>query len=415
RVRGGEALQCVAPEGDKDRGKVLGSKSIQLSGRAGSDAFQVHASPQTCLRITGIDGTSLVVTPSHPVFAVHGHIGATIEDAAYVPAGELTKEHSLVCSALWSVTDSPVCDGDSEYQLLSWDLQHDRSHILAFARLLGSFMSSGVAGVNSSQLRFSHGTDADQAVADVALIAGVHAQVRIGRGQVNLSAPGMHFVLDLPETVDWMFASVGCARDSSLVCSRSVPPAIRQAPVSVQREYLAAWWGGCIAASESTSTALGNDPASYIAADSKSSDLLYDSVQWMQRTLLESFGVETVFVDDSKVPAIEGCYAAGLRLLPASFMPFVEKVGVRYCHRLQTGFDLLRRWHGYVSQPSDGATRLGFEEFSQLVRLPSKSTVHIDNWQAARETAVLIPIARVDEEAEKHLVYDISVPDHENF
>ncbi|KAJ2330381.1 hypothetical protein GGH91_006681, partial [Coemansia sp. RSA 2671] len=276
-------------------------------------------------------------------------------------------------------------------------------------------MSSGVAGVNSSQLRFSHGTDADQAVADVALIAGVHAQVRIGRGPVNLSAPGMHFVLDLPETVDWMFASVGCARDSSLVCSRSVPPAIRQAPVSVQREYLAAWWGGCIASSESASAALGNEPASYIAADSKSSDLLYDSVQWMQRTLLESFGVETVFVDDSKVPAIAGCYAAGLRLLPASFMPFVEKVGVRYCHRLQTGFDLLRRWHGYVSQPSDGATRLGFEEFSQLVRLPSKSTVHIDNWQAARETAVLIPIARVDEEAEKHLVYDISVPDHENF
>ncbi|KAJ2491268.1 Pre-mRNA-processing-splicing factor 8 [Coemansia sp. RSA 2050] len=417
-VRGGETLQCVAPNNEEDRAKELGSKSIQLSGRAGSDAFQVHASPQACLRITGIDGTTLVVTPSHPVLVVHGHIGATIEDAAYIPAGELTKEHSLVCSSLWSVTDTPACDADSECQILSWDMQHDRSRILAFARLLGSFLSSGVAGMSSSQLRYSHATDADQAVADVALISGVQVQAHIGRGPVNLSALGTHFVLDLPDAVDQMFADVGCSRDSPLVCSRSVPPVIRQAPISVQREYLAAWWGGCIAASEATSFALGNEPASYIAADSKSSDLLCDSIQWMQRTLLESFGIETTFVDHSKVPAIEGRYAAGLRLLPASFTAFVEKVGVRYCHRLQTSFDLLRRWHGYVSQSSGGdgvETKLGFEEFSQLVRLPSKSTAHIASWQAARETAVLIPIARVDEEAERHLVYDISVPDHENF
>ncbi|KAJ2864702.1 Pre-mRNA-processing-splicing factor 8 [Coemansia aciculifera] len=414
-VRGGQVLQCVAPD---DEYEESGSKSIQLSGRAGSDAFQVHASPQTCLRITGLDGTTLVVTPSHPVLAVHGHIGATIEDAAYVPAGELTKDHSIVCSALWSVTDSPSSDADSQYQLLSWSMQNDRPHILAFARLLGAFLASGVAGVGSSQLWFNCGPDADQAVADIALISGVQVMMRIGCGRINMSAPGVHFVLDLPEAVNQMLASTGCAHDSQSVCARSVPLVIRQAPASVQREYLAAWWGGSCAVSESASAALGNAPALYIAADPKSNDALCDSVQWMQRTLLESFGVETAFVDNSDVPAVEGHYAAGLRLLPDSFMPFVEKIGVRFCRRLQTSFDLMRRWHGHVSQTNNGdsaATKLAFEEFAQLVRLPSKSTAHIDNWQDALETAVLIPIVRVDEEAEGRLVYDISVPGHENF
>ncbi|KAJ2101466.1 hypothetical protein GGI09_001740, partial [Coemansia sp. S100] len=414
-VRGGQALQCVAPSEDGDKS---GSKSIQLSGRAGSDAFQVHASPQICLCITGLDGTTLVVTPSHPVLAVHGHIGATIEDAEYVPAGELTRDHSIVCSALWSVTDSPSSDADSQYQLLSWNMQSDRQLILAFARLLGAFLSSGVAGVSSSQLWFSHGSDADQAATDIALISGVKVLMRIGCGRINMSAPGVHFVLDVPDVIKQMFASIGCANDSQFVSARSVPPVIRQAPVSVQREYLAAWWGGSCAVSESAEAALGNVPTSYVAADPKSNDVLCDSVQWMQRALLESFGVETAFVANSKVPAIEGFYAAGLRLLPDSFMLFVEKVGVRYCRRLQTSFDLLRRWHGHVSQPSTGdssATKLAFEAFSKLVRLPSKSTAHIDNWQDALETAVLIPIVRVDEEAEGRLVYDISVPGHENF
>ncbi|KAJ2818140.1 pre-mRNA-splicing factor 8, partial [Coemansia sp. 'formosensis'] len=377
-VRGGEALQCVAPN-DSEYDEP-GSKSIQLSGRAGSDAFQVHASPQTCLRITGLDGTTLVVTPSHPVLAVHGHIGATIEDATYVPAGELTKNHSIVCSALWSVTDSPADEADVQYHLLSWNLQHDRQHILAFARLLGAFISSGVAGEDSSQLWFRHDADADQAVADIALISGVQVEMRIGCGRINMSAPGMHFVLSLPDVVNQMLASIECSHDSQFVRARSAPPVIRQAPASVQREYLAAWWGGSCTVSESASAALGNEPVLYVASDSKSDDTLRDSTLWMQRTLLGRFGVETSLVDNSTVAAVEGHYATGLRLLPGSFMPFVDKVGVRYCRRLQTSFDLLRRWHGYVNQPSHGdsvSAKLGFEEFSQLVRLPSKSTAHI--------------------------------------
>ncbi|KAJ2745703.1 hypothetical protein GGI20_001978, partial [Coemansia sp. BCRC 34301] len=407
-VRGGETLQCVAPDDNKGQG----CQSIQPSGRAGSDAFQVHSSPQTCLRITGLDGTTLVVTPAHPVLAVHGHLGATIEDAVYVPADKLTSEYSIVCSALWSVTDLPASDRGSEFCLLTWDMQRGRQHILAFARLLGSFMSSGVA----SQLWFSQGVDADQAVADVAFVSGVTVEMRIGCGRINMSAPGMYLVVDLPDRILQMFASIECTRDSQLVRARSVPPVIREAPASVQREYLAAWWGGCCAVSATAPAEVGNTCASYIAnAEAKSSDILRDSMQWVQRALRESFGVETVLVDNSDLPAVVGYCATGLRLLPNSFMAFVDNVGVRYCRFLQTSFDLLRRWHGYMNQPSESASTLQFDEFVQLVKLPSRSTAHTDNRREPSATAVLIPIVRVEKEAEGRLVYDISVPGHENF
>ncbi|KAJ1649184.1 hypothetical protein GGF38_006198, partial [Coemansia sp. RSA 25] len=218
-----------------------------------------------------------------------------------------------------------------------------------------------------------------------------------------MSAPGAHFVLDLPDAVLQMFASVECSHDSQLVRARSVPTIIRQAPASVQREYLAAWWGGCCTVSATAPGSLGNTPTSYIAtADTKSSGALCDSIQWMQGALRESFGVKAAIAGDSDLLAAEGHYAAGLRLLPGSFMAFVDKVGVRYCRSLQTRFDLLRRWHGYINLSSSATKQLRFEEFVQLVQLPS-------------DTAVLIPVVRVDEEAERRLVYDISVPGHENF
>ncbi|KAJ2909945.1 pre-mRNA-splicing factor 8, partial [Coemansia aciculifera] len=405
-VHGGEMLQCVAS--DESNVKEA-SQSIQPIGRASSDAFQVHASPQKCLRITGLDGTTLVVTPTHPVLVVHGHLGATIEDAAYVPAGELTTEHSIVCSALWSITDLPACDGDSQYRLLSWDMQYDRQHILAFARLLGAFMSGGVAKSATSQLQFVQAADAEQAAADVALVAGVKVQVSRGRGQTNTSASAARFVLDLPDIVHQMFASVECSHDSLFVSSRSVPPAIRRAPVSVQREYVAAWWSGCCLGSTATQPTLGNTPTlSVDSADPKASSALYNSMLWVQRTLRDCFDIETKFVGNDDLPAVEGRYVIGLRLLPSSFMAFVEKIGVRYCRFLQTSFDLLRRWSGHIGMPNKAFKKLGFEEFCQLVRLPSRSA-------GVSDTAVLVPVVRIEAEDEARLVYDISVPGHENF
>ncbi|KAJ1939365.1 pre-mRNA-splicing factor 8, partial [Kickxella alabastrina] len=437
-IRGGDALQCVAPVAEHSATKAVG-----YAGRAGGDAFQVHAAPQDCLRITCIDGTTLVVTPTHPVLAIRGHLRATMEDAKYVSAGELTAEHSVVCSALLSITDHPDADAHSQYELAGWSMQQGRPQILALARLLGALAAGGsgmaeqfaVGQQCALFLQLRDGLDVSQAQADIRLLTGGRqlGTMHRGRGLANRAAFGLQQLLrlELPRSVCEMAEAAGYRHH------RDVPTAIRQAPVSVQREFVAAWWG-CgstwAAAATSTSSKPSADslwPLSAAAAadndgQAKSTDkdatvMVRGLVQWMQDSLRQNFGVETQSIEkNALVVSAQTHFAAGMRLSGLrSFGAFVERVGVRYCCREQVALDAMRRWQGYIAQAdqSTGASTAsaklcGLDEFIQLTRLPLASS---DQLHSGFESAVLVPIASVTADVRRRMVYDISVPAHENF
>ncbi|KAJ2777092.1 pre-mRNA-splicing factor 8 [Coemansia javaensis] len=363
-VRPGAALQCVSVS--------AGARDIGLAGRAARGAFQIHAQPQQCLRIECVDGTALVLTPTHPVLAVRGR--GSMADAEYVPAAELTAAHAVVCSALGAVADAPADDAaPAGYALHGWALSESRAQVLALARVLGALAArcEGRPGC----VRAEHALDAQQIQADLAALGAPPARPARPAG--------------LGIRRDCVLALPACV--ARLAPGPGVPDLIRAAPASVQREFIAAWLGG----------ASGGEAGPQLllllllppAADNEKGCPV---AGWARAVLADRFGVNAAH-------GPEGALAA-----------LAERVGVRYSCRLQTGLDLARRWAGYRARAGPDAACRSLGAFARMVRLPhrrgSAATVAM-----SPECAVLVPVARVVREAEPRVVYDITVPEHENF
>ncbi|KAJ1766431.1 pre-mRNA-splicing factor 8, partial [Coemansia sp. RSA 1752] len=375
QVRGGHALQSVIESG------ALG-RAVGISGVAASDAFQVHAEPQECLRIQCVDGTVLVLTPTHPVLAVHIKLGVSMNDVEYIAAGELTAEHAVVCSALSSVVDSPSADAGVQYELAGWMMSQHRDQVLALARILGALVANGATCEDLTRLCLASDLDVQQAQADVSLVAGSYGQLICGRGLANTTAPGYLHNLVLPDSLHELVSTIG-----------DIQQTIHDAPMSVQREFIAAWWGGrCVLA--------GKDVPDFVARVGKDCRKPGVSAEWIQHTLDTVFGISAEYVADS---------SDELRLTPDSLVTFTEKVGVRYNSSIQISLDLVRRWSRYCTQTS---TKTGFAEFVQMIRLPQSGQTTA---RTALQTSVLVPIASITDDPTKHMVYDITVPQHENF
>ncbi|GAM23554.1 hypothetical protein SAMD00019534_067290 [Acytostelium subglobosum LB1] len=258
-----------------------------------SAAFQVHAEPQAVVRIHGWDGSTLTCTPTHPVLA----ISKEDKEPQWIPAGDVTSEHSIICSAIGTVLDDPIADSASTYTLAGWGLATHRSHVLAFARILGAALSEGSS--------LAHHMDVQQAQADVQLLTG---QTGSARYSENTSI----WNLDLPATLKNALAGA-CKTASAQV----VPDVIRAAPSSVQREFLAAWWGSVGASPRLVGDGYPVVPLSLhslrvasIDNDKMEKAQHLESFKWMAGCLRDHFGVQSTVVES---------YAASVENRPGVF------------------------------------------------------------------------------------------------
>ncbi|KAJ2888662.1 Pre-mRNA-processing-splicing factor 8, partial [Coemansia asiatica] len=415
----GDVLQAIAPNSISSSSNSLATRAVGYKGRAGSNAFQVHEDPQQCIVIRCIDGTELRVTPTHPVLAVHGHIGATMQHADYVPAGDLTADHSVVCSALVSVADFPESDRQSLFQISCWKMREHRPQVLALARILGALVASGLSNDNQSlSLQLCSGLDLEQAQADIMMLANGcagHVVRERGLSYSSNSRNQQLCTVQLPEALCQVIYDVGLNQQNI----RAVPESIEDAPVSVQREFVAAWWGcatAWAAASASASVSysgisdIGLWPLTYLAEKQGPCLQVRKTLQWIQQILSDKFAVETRGIEHKRFVVSKDsatAFVSGMRLKSRSFAAFVERVGVRFCSSVQISLDTMRRWKGYLAS---SGTWCSLEDFIHVISLPSapESSALVD-------TAVLLPIASITNEARRQRVYDISVPKLENF
>ncbi|KAJ1723371.1 pre-mRNA-splicing factor 8 [Coemansia erecta] len=384
RVCGGDRLQCAGAAG-----------TVGIAGRAGGNAFQVHAEPQECLRITLVDGSALVLTPTHPVLAVRGPEAAGLEQAEYVAARELRPGSLVVCSALACVADDAAADAQSEYALGGWRLATQRAHVLALARLLGALAACGPEEGQQQQgqqgpalrlrLRLESDVDVQQAQADVALLAGGQDEGRVAEARDGRW-------LELPAALRPMVAAAGL----DAACMRGVPAAVAQAPSSVRREFIAAWWGcssGPDADTDTDTDAAEDGALCAAAADAAAAAWVCDGVA----ALVGSPTAGCCTLDEG---------AARVRLPAELVARFVERVGVRYCSRALAAADVTRRWLGYRRHGhghGHGSPACPRRQFAAAVAV------------AGSATTLALAIARVDACAARRRVFDVSVPGPENF
>ncbi|KAJ2724945.1 Pre-mRNA-processing-splicing factor 8 [Coemansia sp. Benny D115] len=436
KVRCEDALQCVAHSKAHPQ-----ARTISYAGRAGSDAFQVHPRPQHCLRIGCIDGTQLVVTPSHPVLAVRGHLGATMADAEYIPASELTREHSVVCSALTAVADSPTSDLGSTFSLGPFAMLHQRAQVLALARILGALVGSGQT-MRPSCLYLCLDTDLDvqQAQIDIALLSGGQhgSVVRSKAHPVSYSAQvgfGQPTSIELPASLSSIVAGIWSnsagGSDTTVLETLGL---VKSAPASVQREFIASWWGCASSSSKRTQGATVSENAADVwtycrgwqSGESGAVPAQCKLVRWVGTTLECVFGVKCDYVEQPwhSEPGCGGsgsadeipCTAAGLRIAASGFESFAQRVGLRYCSRTQTLYESLRRWNNYMLLASSDASfkkTCSFEDFRELISLPA--TADLNASAAVATSSFLVPVYDIVAESQPRMVYDVSVPGFENF
>ncbi|KAJ2841776.1 pre-mRNA-splicing factor 8, partial [Coemansia erecta] len=213
--------------------------------------------------------------------------------------------------------------------------------------------------------------------------------------------------------------NLGCISCGRYDLSSEALGSLDMAPSSVQREFIAAWWGigfvreSCTRFNSETPIDTSGGSASSLA--NHSSDLsmasLRRSTKWIESILAQRFGIHTepfekkIVASGNKV-----LLAVGLRFSNGSLLSFSRQIGVRYSLSVSRRFDVLRRWHGYLKQNDSNPHSLSFkcaciDDFYRQIRLGSNHP----------ETAVLVPILSVTAEPTKRIVYDISVPGHENF
>ncbi|KAJ2595642.1 pre-mRNA-splicing factor 8, partial [Coemansia sp. RSA 1804] len=420
RICQADVLQCVALL------PGTGTKAVGISGRASTAAFQVHRLPQDCVRITCIDGTTLVATPSHPVLAILRQPGAAIGvgDAKFIAAGDLTPAHSVVCSMLHSIVDDPLADKGSSYRICGLTLAAHRRKVFALVRLLGALVSGGIVRGSCLRLYFFHGLDVQQAQDDIELLTGGHGrQVLLGKER--------GFELVLPDELYKAVMHLGSTDCGRYSLSRQGLGSVSKAPYSVQREFIAAWWGAGFVqeacANVATLDCLANASGSRTSglANSGSQDAidnLRESIELVKYILEQGFGIESeIFEKHIKVPGRNTALSVGLSLSnDHSLLVFSKKVGVRYAFSISRRFDILHRWHGHKKMAKSGLLSQAcvsecIDDFYCQIRLKSTS-YNLGSLDCNhQETAVLVPIVSVAAEPTKQLVYDISVPERENF
>jgi hypothetical protein len=135
-------------------------------------AVQAEVMPQgvrDCVSLVLQDGRTLVCTPDHEILATDGR---------WVRADQLTPGRDRVVVGLEAPRDE-VGDDECGYILTAGELTftpdtpHDRTRLLAFARLLGHLLGDGsISAAGQGRIRVGQAVDREVVLNDVELLTG---------------------------------------------------------------------------------------------------------------------------------------------------------------------------------------------------------------------------------------------------
>lgn len=229
-----------------------------------------------CVRVSLEDGRDLLVTPDHQVLALGPDVSnasitpntdratfpfSDLATAKWIPAGSLTREHRVVCSAMYTVSDEPEKDRTPQFSSFElsfgvdtdklitsqWSICEDRQRdkILAFARLCG-IVNANVEHIIASKdvyLTLEDEMDVAQITADMQFILDEIPPFARWTPKVErmcTNPPHAVYRLHLPDPLVRMLNAV-----EAMTTCHQLPPFVshEQCPPGVVREFLAAFWG----------------------------------------------------------------------------------------------------------------------------------------------------------------------------
>ena len=327
-----------------------------------------------CVRVTLYDGTEVVCT------ADHKFLTSTVDGSWEYSEARSLLGRRICCSALGCPRDDTYDEDATSYFVIGpWSLARERDKVMAFSRLLGMVLTDGstttvkATGCRRSCLFMGNEIDVQAVQNDIELITGKIPVAHWDERDVSCKYSGGVWCINVPSGIlQDTFETLGVPSGRRTMHARMIPGIIRKAPKTVQREFIAAYWGGDGGApSLDQKSIVGCRLVSHMLVSLPiiSRDELVahrESVRWLVETLHSVFGVHASYSEsfearmpDGKLITIDESEAinsasvvyatatATLSTVRDGFALFADRVGVRYCSDKQIRFEMSRRWSCY--------------------------------------------------------------------
>jgi len=398
--------------------------------KVGSAVAFLKRGIKRCIELTLQDGRTLTCTPDHKIMTTKGWVEA--QDLIAVGSGATTSQHQhhrIICG-LEGPLDDPALDSHSAFSFhlarcgKVWSMSQHRDVVLAIARLLGSLASSRAsihtnpAGtIDCARLHLQHRIDAEAAYADVRLI-DAEQETNDGENGCVVSL-GASLAADLASLV-------GVDGAKRLNETAPLPPFLLDphAPLSVVREFLAAYFGCDGAAPQPQPDGVGPTWRGVCFSFLVSSDSGRSATQMLQQlpNLLESrFNVPA---GDISNMVSENEYR--LTLSSDATLSFHDMIGFRYsCHkqiRLMAAASHMRAMETaqkQVNAPSFDYNAIQWNEMIGATSFFPALSDHRSKNDALSSTHTTLPYITLGMVSKRDAgfkpVYDISVSNTHNF
>ena len=383
-LREGTLVRC-ADGLSREIERVLGGSTVQMYGQTVfstpgiCNGGVICGAPKDnglrtdCLRVILMDGTEIVCTADHKFLV-------STADASweYIKARDLSGRR-VCCSSLGCPHDDTYDNDDADYCVGPWTLRSHRTEIMAFARVLGLVLTDGSTSIchnrRLSCIFLGNEIDVQAVRRDIQQLTGMIPSAHWQERDLSDKYSGGIWRINIPSGIlPKLFEAFGVPSGRRTLHARTIPDAIRNAPRTVLREFIAAYWGGdggapsldqksIVGCRLVTQMRLSTEIDTRVEVKAHS-----DSIKWLVDTLYTVFGVVASYagsflarmpdgkllaiketdVDTARLASIVYAVAtAALSTRREGVCAFAETIGVRYCSDKQIRFEMARRWFGY--------------------------------------------------------------------
>jgi aconitase A len=278
-----------------------------------------------CVALVLQDGRELVCTPDHKILCADGR---------WVRADQLLPGQDRVVVGLEAPLDEPG-DDEAAYTLqvgnltFTMETPHERSRLLAFARLLGHLLSNGSISLSGQgRMKVGQAMDCETLLDDVELLTGCRP--------VATRCDKSKWVIVLPKPLTEAICSLPGARSE-----RRIPAFVldEHCPRALVREFLGGLFGADGHApvlhrwgqgeEESTLEPPAYSQRALPAHVGALKQMMYDVLRLLARCGVKTEGAD--IYESSYQAAQDGIPHIEVRLQLPDGLSFVERVGFRYC------------------------------------------------------------------------------------
>lgn len=197
-----------------------------------------------CMKLTLEDGRELISTADHRILTMYK------DTNIYTQMKDITKDHKIICSTVGGVVDKVSEDLNCTYHIKGTTLYMNthRNHCLIFARLCGYNMTDGTLNEKGNGITFYVGDkdDMETLCTDIEYLLGMDKLTIKRVPLINNGRSNLYNIKIFNKLLSSWMKNAGVTTGNKVNKGMRLPHFMwdDKCPKSIQREFIAGWFGG---------------------------------------------------------------------------------------------------------------------------------------------------------------------------